>query len=218
MRRNVAVAGLAIALIALVCIAAGFITVEKTKVLSSASTTTILRRKVFSKSITPARDYLIEGSFQSSALIDFAVMTEDQYSAWGRVGHPKEGTNLKIAVLGDSFSFNARKGTKYRLVFVNYHYYSVSLSTSDLTGKYSEPYSTALGVLGIIGLAIGAVVGIAGYRMKPPAPEVPPQLQPPPAYCPKCGALLSYTQETEEWYCPNCKTSVVLSRTREPVQ
>ena len=141
-------------------------------------------------------------------------MTEDQYSAWGRAGHPKEGIDLKIAVLGGSFSFNARKGTKYRLVFSNYHYYSVSLSTTDITGKYSAPYNTGLGVLGIIGLAIGAVVGIAGYRMKPPAPAVPPPPQPQPttAYCPRCGALLSYIQETEEWYCPNCKTSVVLSR------
>lgn len=195
-------AGIAILLIALVCAGAGLIPVEKTEVLWSASTTKIYRRKVFSKIITPGRDYLIEGSFQSSATIHFAVMTEDQYYAWGRRGHPDEGIIITLEVASGTFSFDAQKGIKYRLVFVNFHYYSVTLSTPDITGKYTESYNLPLGVAGLIGVPVGAIIGAAGYRMKPPEHETPP---PSLVSCPKCGAPIT---DPTQIYCSKCGNKI----------
>ena len=214
MRRKIRNIGIAVLAISVICLVIGFIPVEKTTVLSSASTTTIQRMKVFEKTITPSKIYVIEGSFHASASIDFAVMTEGQYFAWGRVGHPNQGMNLQLGVYGGSFSFTAQEGTKYYIVFVNFHSYSISLSTTDITGKYSTASSPVLGGLGVIGFIIGAVVAIAGYIMTPPVPETIPPPQPQPvgsAFCPTCGTPLSYVPEKQEWYCPRCKTSKAMS-------
>lgn len=210
LRRNIWRTGLAIIGVSVLLVIVGAIPVEKSTVLSSSSSTTILGKQVYEKYFTASQNYQIEGAFQASALIDFAVMTENQFFAWGRRGHPNQGLVLQLYVSGGTISFNAEKGTKYYLLFVNYHSYPVSLSINDITGKYSTSYSPVIGGLGVIGFPIGLIIAGAGYVLKPPEPK--PKLPPPPqkdgyAFCDQCGQPLRYIPETGKWFCQNCKRS-----------
>jgi len=59
---------------------------------------------------------------------------------------------------------------------------------------------------GLFLLILGIVLMVVARMVGKPKPPPPP---PPPAYnCPTCGNPLTFIEQYQRWYCPNCKKYV----------